>query len=136
MDARIYSLVVSDTNLFAGTRGMGVWRRPLSEMPTSVGIVSSELPLTFSLEQNYPNPFNSLTTIQYELPKTSKVDIRIYNILGREVKTLVNRIQTAGIKSITWDGKDDNNRIVSSGIYYCILQTDYEEKTFKMVFLK
>ena len=72
----------------------------------------------FSLAQNYPNPFNPSTTIRYELPAISSVTIKIYNILGQEVRTLVNQVQTAGQRSAIWDSKNNFGRVVSSGVYF------------------
>ncbi len=78
----------------------------------------------YYLYQNYPNPFNPNTTIQYSIPKDSKVDLKIYNIKGQLVKTLVNRRQKKGDWKIIWNGKDKSNRQVSSGIYFYRLRVD------------
>ena len=75
------------------------------------------IPQTYSLKQNYPNPFNPITTIDYDLPKTSNVILKIYNTLGQEVVTLVDRKQTPGEKSVVWDGLNNIGKQVSSGIY-------------------
>ncbi|MFC1731044.1 FlgD immunoglobulin-like domain containing protein, partial [candidate division KSB1 bacterium] len=74
-------------------------------------------PAAFQLFQNYPNPFNPVTTITYEIPKTSRVSIRIYNLLGQHIKTLVDTEQAAGQYIISWDGTNDNGAQVSSGVY-------------------
>lgn len=75
------------------------------------------LPQAFALEQNYPNPFNPATYIKYQLPKDAKVVLKIYNVLGQEIKTLVDARQPAGIYSIAWDGKNNAGRSVASGLY-------------------
>jgi len=75
------------------------------------------LPEVFALYQNYPNPFNPQTTIKYQLSQTSQVTLKIFNILGQEVRTLVNKQQPAGTYSVQWDGKDNLGRQASSGIY-------------------
>ena len=72
----------------------------------------------FALLQNYPNPFNPSTTIQYQLPVTAVVTLQIYNALGQSVKTLHTGTQPAGQYRITWDGRDDLNRPLSSGVYF------------------
>jgi hypothetical protein len=94
------------------------------------------IPDKFSLSQNYPNPFNPSTLIKYALKKDVKVSINVYNILGQKVKTLVNEYQNAGYKSIIWDGRNDNGKTVSSGIYiYKIIAGDFVDKK-KMVIIK
>ena len=139
----VYALAVSGTKLFAGTQGNGVWRRPLSEMPTSVEIVSSEPALTFSLEQNYPNPFNPTTVIQFRVKSSESrakapvhTTLNIYNILGQKVRTLVDQYLKAGHKAVEWDGKDDWGKEVSSGIYFYRLQTEDFTEAKKMLLIK
>ena len=75
-------------------------------------------PQQVQLHQNYPNPFNPETRIDFEIPKTDKVKLVIYNMLGKNVKTLLNDELQAGKYSTTWNGKDDMNNKVSSGIYF------------------
>ena len=75
------------------------------------------MPGKFQLFQNYPNPFNPTTTIAYQLPERSRVTLEIYDITGRQVKTLINEVQLAGNYQITWDGADENRIAVSSGVY-------------------
>jgi beta-glucanase (GH16 family) len=90
----------------------------------------------FVLKDNYPNPFNPLTLISYELPSDILVNITIYDMIGKKVKTLVNSLQTAGYKSIKWDATNNRNKPVSAGVYlYTIEAGDYSQ-TKKMVLLK
>jgi ligand-binding sensor domain-containing protein len=98
--------------LYAGTDD-GVWRRPLSEMITSVNQTHVQLPENYSLSQNYPNPFNPSTTIRYALPSSANVRLTIYDLLGREIETLVDEEQSAGWKEVEW-----NASTFSSGIYF------------------
>jgi len=74
---------------------------------------------TYALFQNYPNPFGSGTTIRYQLPKTGKVTIGIYNLLGERIATLVDEQQKAGHYNAYWNGKDDRGNRIASGIYFC-----------------
>ena len=93
-------------------------------------------PDRFQLLQNYPNPFNPNTTISYRLPKRSEVILKVYNLLGQEVRTLVNTIQWPGEHKVAWDGKDQFERTVSSGIYVYSLQSENYFDSRKMLFLK
>ncbi|NQT25016.1 T9SS type A sorting domain-containing protein [candidate division KSB1 bacterium] len=95
------------------------------------------LPEHYKLNQNYPNPFNPATTIEYELAKSEKVTIRIYNVLGNEIVTLVNDCaMNAGSHSISWNGADHSGRIVGAGVYiYNILAGSFIESR-KMLSLK
>jgi len=94
------------------------------------------IPLSFELYQNYPNPFNANTIIKYDLQNDAEVVLKIYDILGREVKTLVNGDQTSGSKSVVWDGKDNNGRGVSSGVYFYRIQADNTADCKRLVLLK
>ncbi len=105
--------------------------------PTGIKETGDEqLPKHFALEQNYPNPFNPVTTITYSLPRESEVVLRIYNILGEEVKILVNTTQSAGVKSVIWDGTNDLNVSVGPGLYLYRLQAGANVFTKKMLLLK
>jgi len=85
---------------------------------TSKNIKNNLIPKVFSLKQNYPNPFNPITTIEYQLPKVSKVKLEIFNILGQKVKTLIDEQKEAAIYQLKWDGLNDYGRQVSTGIYF------------------
>lgn len=88
------------------------------------------------MKQNYPNPFNPVTTIEYYLPKSAEVKISVYNILGQKVSTLVNEYQTAGLRRVIWDGKDERGNSVASGIYFYKLSVPEFSKTKKMLLIK
>ena len=94
------------------------------------------LPEVFSLHQNYPNPFNPVTKLRYDLPENGHVNITIYDMLGREVKTLINQAQDAGYRSLIWDATNDYGKPVSAGIYLYQIQAGEYMQTKKMVLLK
>ena len=75
-------------------------------------------PTEFALHQNYPNPFNPQTNIPYDLAESGDVVLRIYNLLGQEVRTLVRERRQAGRYTVQWSGMDDRGVSVSSGIYF------------------
>lgn len=85
---------------------------------------------------NYPNPFNPHTIISYILKSDTKVRLEIFNIKGQKVKTLLNETQDRGEQVILWNGKDDNDKSVSSGVYLYKLKTDYDNIVRRMVLLK
>jgi hypothetical protein len=94
------------------------------------------LPKTFSLSQNVPNPFNPTTEIAYSIPKPTQVRIEVLNILGQNVRTLVDEYKVAGNYSVVWDGRDNSQQSVASGIYlYRITAGEFGE-TRKMVLMK
>jgi len=94
------------------------------------------LPKEFSLSQNFPNPFNPVTTINYDLPEQSHVLINIYDILGREIRTIVKTTQDAGYKSVIWDGTDEFGRSVGTGIYLYQIKAGDFNQTKKMLLLR
>ena len=94
------------------------------------------IPDEFALYQNYPNPFNPVTLIKYDLPEQSHVYIIIYDMLGRQVRTLINQNQDAGFKSMKWDANDDRGKPVSAGIYLYQIKAGEFVQTRKMVLLK
>ena len=114
------------------------------EMPVDRDIGSGEyilrivnpLPEDFTILQNFPNPFNPLTTLRYSLPENSFVNITIYDLLGRHVKTLINQTQEAGHKSVIWNATNDDDKSVSAGIYFYQIRAGEFVQTKKMVLLK
>lgn len=80
------------------------------------------IPDHFALLANYSNPFNPATTIRYQLPQTVFVKLKIYNLLGQEIRTLVEEIQEAGLHNVRWDGRDRFGAVVSSGVYLVRLE--------------
>ena len=93
-------------------------------------------PTDYELLINYPNPFNPSTMIEYKIAEAGLVKLTIYDILGKEVKTLVNSFSQAGSYKIKWNGVDSNNKYVASGVYLARLRTERSIKTIKMQLLK
>ena len=99
-------------------------------------ITLKAVPQEFSLHQNYPNPFNPVTTINYDLPNRSIVNLVIYDIMGREVATLLNEERNEGYHSIIWNTRNNIGTPVSAGIYFYHIQAKDFVKTRKMILLK
>lgn len=98
--------------------------------------VTATTPTHFALGQNYPNPFNASTMISYTLKSDADVTLKIYNILGQEVKTLLEKHQPAGTYTVTWDGKDSKGNDVASGIYFYQIKAGEFSAKKKMAYLK
>ena len=98
--------------------------------------ILSSIPEEFSLGQNYPNPFNPITQMGYSLPQSSKVVISIYNVLGQEIKSLVNKEQDYGYHSVSWDGTDRLGKSVASGVYFTQMRSGGFSQSKKMLLLK
>ncbi|MCD6176615.1 MAG: T9SS type A sorting domain-containing protein, partial [Candidatus Cloacimonetes bacterium] len=99
------------------------------------GNSSDDLPVKLSAS-NYPNPFNPTTTISYDLPSDGEIELSIYNIRGQQVKTLIKGEQIAGSYEVVWNGKDNNEKSVSSGLYFYKLSTKHETIMKKILMLK
>ncbi len=128
-DSSVVSLVIHNSYLFAATSS-GVYERPLSEI-TSVSPDNKTIPQNFSLEQNYPNPFNPSTTIEFSILKQSFVSLKVYDILGREIMTLVNEEKNPGRYKVEFKGKE-----LSSGVYFYKLNADNFMSTKKFILMK
>jgi len=98
---------------------------------TAVDDENGKLPAKYSLAQNFPNPFNPVTTIAYQLPQSGRVSIIVYDLLGSEVATLVNNVQSAGIHTVKWNAIN-----VASGIYFYRLKAGSFTQTRKLVVIK
>ena len=90
----------------------------------------------FAITDNHPNPFNTETSIKFTMPYESAVNLNIYNAAGQKVRSLISETITAGTHSIVWDGKDDNGRVVSSGVYIAGLKSGTHSAAHTMVLLK
>ena len=96
----------------------------------------SPVPEEFALHQNYPNPFNPITTIQYDIPFDGNVKLVIYDMMGREVRTLVNNNTNAGFQSVTWDATNNFGNNVGAGVYIYQIKADDFIQSKKMILLK
>jgi ligand-binding sensor domain-containing protein len=128
-DTIVYALAVSGSNLLALTNS-GVWRRPMSEMITSVE-AEARVPMQFVLHQNYPNPFNPTTVISYHLPVLSDVKLAVYDLLGREVAVLVNEKMDAGVHEVRFEAS-----ALPSGMFFYRLNAGDFVQTKRLVVLK
>ena len=115
-----------------GWHDMSVLGNATMNPPNAIGDLNeATMPTDFALNQNYPNPFNPTTTITYSINKAAKVNLTVYNILGKEVATLVNQVQNANSYDVSFDGTN-----LSSGVYFYKLQVGANVETKKMVLMK
>jgi glucose/arabinose dehydrogenase len=131
-------LYVLETGLWAGNNSPKLWEITLPPGPT-VGVdtpTDKTIPTSFRLDQNYPNPFNPATTIHFEVASASNVKIIVYDILGKAVRTLVDRKFSPGGYSESWNGRDNNNRPVVSGVYVVRMQAGDFVAARKIVLVK
>ena len=105
----------------------------LSKEPSDA---SGTLPQAYVLAQNYPNPFNPTTTISYSIKNPGQVELNIYNVLGQNVRTLVNEYQNAGTYSTCWNGRNDSGDEVATGIYFYRIKSGDFSQIKKMVMMK
>jgi len=101
-----------------------------------LSINNNVLPFHFNLYQNYPNPFNPVTTIRFDLPEDTMVNVTVYDMIGRVVKTLLNGQHTAGYKSIQWNASNNRDQTASAGLYLYTIKAGEFRQTKKMVLLK
>ena len=123
--ASIQMNVTSDTTIKAYFR-----------LLTGVDDSFENLPQKFSLSQNYPNPFNMETIIEYQVPKSTHVRLRVYNISGQQAALLVDRTVSPGLYKIRWDGTGNNKSAMPSGVYWLVFETEGNKFYRKMVLLR
>ena len=102
----------------------------------ALSIDKDVIPLKYLLHQNYPNPFNPVTTLRYDLPEDALVNITIYDMMGRQISTLVSSLQSTGYKLIQWNGTNNAGQPVSAGVYLYRIEAGEFRQTKKMVLLK
>ena len=112
-----------------------VWTVTFGEDGGTTG-PGNNLPYNFALKQNYPNPFNAHTVIKYQLPSTSNISLKVYDVFGQEVYRLAEGLLPAGFKTVVWDGRDGLGKTVGSGIYFVRLETKGFMYTRKMILLR
>ena len=135
-DASARSLLVTNASkLVAGTLFYGIWSRPLSEMTSTKDFPENESVLNFSLETNYPNPFNQSTKISWQSPVSGRQTVRIFDMLGNQVATLVDEYKTAGKQELDFNPAT-SIRNPSPGIYYYQVKTGSFIQTRKMLLTK
>ena len=101
-----------------------------------MGVSLSNVPQQFVLYPNYPNPFNPVTTIRYDLPDDSYVTLTIHDMMGKQIRTLVDGSESAGSRLSQWNARDDQGRAVSAGVYLYKIQAGDLVDTKKMILLK
>ena len=126
----VYALLIANDYIFAGTGGYSVWRRLYSE---AIGIqnISTVIPSSFSLLQNYPNPFNPSTKIKFEIKDSRFTILKIYDILGKEIETLVNEKLSPGTYEVNWNASQ-----YPSGVYFYRLDANGFSDMKKMILMK
>jgi len=131
------NMTVSDSNAqVISVEGIGSTILLDNALLTLFDLLDRTVPEDFSLSQNYPNPFNSITTIDYAIPGTVPVQIIVYNILGQEITVLVNGLQTPGVYTCRWNGRNQLHDQVESGIYLYSIRAGHFSRTAKMILLK
>jgi len=116
--------------IYVGTDN-GLWKRPLSEIVTSIKEITTAFPSEFLLSQNYPNPFNPSTKIKYQVPQASQVQIKVFDVLGNEIETLVNEEKPAGTYELTWNAVN-----LPNGVYFYQLKAGEYTAVKKMILIK
>jgi hypothetical protein len=129
-DWMVFATDGMDTTFSSETRTLILDARPV------LSVEEASIPEVFALHQNYPNPFNPTTTINYDMSESQVVSIMIYDIMGKEVRSLVNEFQEVGYRSVRWDATDNFGRGVSAGMYVYTIQAGDFRQVRKMVLLK
>ena len=128
--------------VYGYTDASGAWQQQSVDPVVKNGAISvaassgTDLPKAFALNQNYPNPFNPTTQIAFDLPVAAHVQLTVFNVLGQNVKTLVNGDMQAGHQLVTWNGRSDNGSQVASGVYFYRISAGSFTQTMKMMMLK
>ncbi|MCX6162109.1 MAG: T9SS type A sorting domain-containing protein [Ignavibacteriae bacterium] len=116
---------------YMGGNGRGDIKVSLTNINIPVLEITTELPTKYDLAQNYPNPFNPVTTIRYAIPRNSQVWLTVFDVIGREVETLINEKQSAGTYEAVWDASQ-----IPSGVYFYRLTTNEFTSIKSMLLIK
>jgi len=127
-------VLISESGKEYTLKGSGEITVPTEEMFTLER--KAIIPIAYTLHQNYPNPFNPITSLRYDLPEQATVNIIIYDMLGRQVRTLIKQTQDAGFRSVQWNATDSFGNPVSAGMYLYQIRAGEFVQTRKMVLLK
>ena len=120
------------TRLWSPRMAVAYGLHPLSEVDVATEDTPAEVPATFSLEQNYPNPFNPTTTISFSVPAEARVRISVFDVTGRRVATLADRVYSPGVHELDWEAG-----AFASGIYFYRMESDARLiQTRKMTLVK
>ena len=126
-----YSVSVRTDDLTSGTYRRLPDVALFTAIITDVDELAENLPEEFRLQQNYPNPFNASTTIKYDIPMTSYVTLKVFDVLGREVTSLVNEVKQPGTYAVRWNASE-----LGSGVYFYRLQAREYQQTKNLVLLR
>ncbi|MFH0989185.1 MAG: LamG-like jellyroll fold domain-containing protein [bacterium] len=128
-EVRIYNRALSASEIQNHYGGVFAKRSMLDTLMMADKNSIDNIPTEFALNQNHPNPFNPETIVQYALPTESNISMKIYNLLGKEIRTLLEDAQRAGFHFVRWDGKDRNGQQVASGVYlYRLIATSTSDE--------
>lgn len=126
----------NESAMFAADSVIGAVDAPFTISASLTSVDGSGLPKEFALGQNYPNPFNPVTNIRYALPRESYVEIGVYDVVGQKVRTLVIGTQSAGERTVAWDGTDDRGVALGSGVYFCKMTAGDFLQSRKLLLMK
>ena len=129
----VYVAGIAEDMLEAQTKGLAI---KYTQPDYVVSVNSRATPEDFQLFHNFPNPFNPSTQIRYELQEAGDVTLKIYNVTGREIQTLVSDYQAPGAYRVTWSGEDKFGQLVSTGMYFAQLRASETSGIIKMTYLK
>ncbi len=120
------------------SQGYQTWCDEIFQISIQTGVESKseQIPSRYHLSQNYPNPFNPETTVEYQLPRRDHVVLRIFDIRGSVVRTLIDEEINAGRYKVLWDGQDEQGVFVSSGVYFMEIRTDHYIQHRKMILIR